>query len=129
MAKLVLRTKTIPLAKAKWQYHFTPFSKLLRKKLLPVDFKGNFLTFLSDIFGNDMTRMIINIKNNNDISFLKEIADRMELSYRLEEFSSSGISDESLSRIMKGVDISVFGNPSEWQQETRRDRKISPIPK
>ncbi len=72
-----------------------------------------------------MTRMILDIKENTDVKILRDIADRLELVYTLEDVTINNIPPEKLSRIMKGVDVSNFGIPSDWQRQTRKDRNLN----
>ena len=71
-----------------------------------------------------MTRMILEIKDYSDLNFIKGIADRLALPYTIEDAAVIDIPKEKLNRIMKGIDISNFGIPANWQRETRKDRNL-----
>ena len=72
-----------------------------------------------------MTRMILDIKKNTDVKILVEIAEKLDLPYSIEDITAKGISEEKKAKIMKGVDISNYGDPSDWQRQTRADRKLN----
>jgi len=72
-----------------------------------------------------MTRMILEIKENSDVKIFKEIADRLELPYTIEDLVPTDIPQEKIQRIMQGIDVSNFGEPTDWQRETRKDRNFN----
>ncbi len=69
--------------------------------------------------------MILEIKENSDVKIFKEIADRLELPYTIEDLVPTDIPQEKIQRIMQGIDVSNFGEPTDWQRETRKDRNFN----
>lgn len=73
-----------------------------------------------------MTRIILESKNNKDILLITELAKRLKIKYKIEKLNLGENSyklDIKTSNLLKeGVDISNYGNPSEWQRNVRKDR-------
>lgn len=76
-----------------------------------------------------MTRMIIDIKDQKDIRILSELVDRLKLHYSIEVLPSTSMKEIDWDSINRGIDISKFGNPVDWQKEQRKERSIYPAMK
>ncbi len=79
------------------------------------------------IRGN-MTRIILESKNYNDLKLIKELADRLRIHYKIQTLPGTEITGKNLEHyynlINKGVDVSNYGDPSQWQKKVREDRNI-----
>lgn len=78
-----------------------------------------------------MTRIILESQNKNDVLLITELAARLKIKYKIETLSSEKIGEDMNikkihSSLAKGVDISNYGDPSEWQRSVRKDRNIDP---
>jgi hypothetical protein len=75
-----------------------------------------------------MTRIILESKNNNDVQLIKELAERLNIRYKIQTIPSSETIDKNLDHyyklLNKVVDVSNFGDPSQWQKKVREDRSI-----
>lgn len=70
-----------------------------------------------------MEQLIFDISNRREAELLIQIAERLGLKkYKILKNKERGAQIKSI--IKKGVDVSNFGDPSEWQRQTRKDRKI-----
>ncbi len=73
-----------------------------------------------------MTKIILETDNKKDILKIKELADRLKIKYRIQDYVTSGKSRKSTLKyykiIDKGVDVSNYGDPSHWQKTVRKDR-------
>lgn len=77
-----------------------------------------------------MTKIVIELSNYDDVILIKKIAERLKAKYKIEERTdtnlTSGISIDKLHNIIRGgVDVSNFGNPSDWQKKVRSDRSLN----
>ena len=79
------------------------------------------------IRGN-MTRIILESKNYNDLQLIKELADRLKISYKIQNLPIAETNDKNLEHYYKlinnEVDVSNYGDPSQWQKKVREDRNI-----
>ncbi|MDP2364472.1 MAG: hypothetical protein Q8M94_11980 [Ignavibacteria bacterium] len=78
-----------------------------------------------------MTRIILESQNKKDVLLITELASRLKIKYKIETLSSNKIVDDLNikkihSSVAKGVDISNYGDPSEWQRSLRKDRSLNP---
>ena len=72
-----------------------------------------------------MERITFEVKNHSDAQQLVEFARRIGSTVVAESKESrSKATDKSRAIIDRGCDISSFGNPSDWQRETRIDRPL-----
>lgn len=74
-----------------------------------------------------MTRIIIESSNERDLSLIKELIQRLRIDYRIEklaEETTPEISRKNKQIKLKKIDISNFGDPSEWQRKVRADRNL-----
>ena len=75
-----------------------------------------------------MTRIILESKHNKDVQLIKQLAERLNIHYQIQLLPE----DEKPTRdrqyyyelIDKGVDVSNYGEPSQWQRKVREDRSI-----
>ncbi len=76
-----------------------------------------------------MTRIILESGNNNDVKLIKELAARLNMSYKIQSVASKSIHDKDIEHcykiINKVIDVSNYGDPSEWQKKVREDRSIN----
>ncbi len=76
-----------------------------------------------------MTRIILESENNKDVLLITELAERLKIKYKIEEQSLDNkkyeISDRVNNLLKEGVDISNYGDPSEWQRNVRKDRSLN----
>ncbi|MCL5028949.1 MAG: hypothetical protein M1480_08005 [Bacteroidetes bacterium] len=76
-----------------------------------------------------MTRIILESKNKNDVMLIKELAERLNISYKIQTIPAPGNSEKNLEHyykiINKIVDVSNYGDPSQWQKKVREDRSIN----
>ncbi len=73
-----------------------------------------------------MEQLIFEVSNRREAELLIQIAERLGLKkYKILKNEKRGAQIKSI--IEKGVDVSNFGDPSEWQRQTRKDRKIIDI--
>lgn len=77
-----------------------------------------------------MTRIILESNNNNDVLLIKELAERLNINYKIQSVPAPNTSEKNLEHyykiINKVVDVSNYGNPSKWQKKVREDRSIKP---
>ena len=78
-----------------------------------------------------MTRIILESKNKSDVLLITELADRLKIKYKIETRASviktKKIETKTANSLLdKGVDISNYGDPSEWQRNVRKDRSLKP---
>ena len=75
-----------------------------------------------------MTRIILESKNYNDLQLIKELADRLKISYKIQNLPIAETNDKNLEHYYKlinnEVDVSNYGDPSQWQKKVREDRNI-----
>ncbi|MHB1686136.1 MAG: hypothetical protein ACYCVH_02000 [Ignavibacteriaceae bacterium] len=75
-----------------------------------------------------MTRIILESKNNNDVQLIKELAERLNIRYKIQTMPAAKSSGKKLEHyyklINKVVDVSNYGDPSQWQKKVREDRSI-----
>lgn len=75
-----------------------------------------------------MTRIIVESKNYQDVVLIKELAERLKISYQILKTPESGetikSTEDLLKAIRNGVDVSNFGDPSTWQKKVREDRNL-----
>ena len=75
-----------------------------------------------------MTRIILESKNYNDLQLIKELANRLNIRYKIQNFPIAETNDKNLEHyyklINKEVDVSNYGDPSQWQKRVREDRNI-----
>jgi len=73
-----------------------------------------------------MTRIILESENNKDVLLITELAERLKIKYKIEklnlEKTSYKLSSKARNLLKEGVDISNYGDPSEWQRIVRKDR-------
>ncbi len=71
-----------------------------------------------------MEQLTFEIENKNDANLLIAIANRLGI----KKYNVSGLKKKKREDILKtieaGVDVANFGDPSEWQRATRKDRTI-----
>lgn len=76
-----------------------------------------------------MTRIILESENNKDVLLITELAERLKIKYKIEEQNLDNkkyeISDRVNNLLKEGVDISNYGDPSEWQRNVRKDRSLN----
>jgi hypothetical protein len=76
----------------------------------------------------NMTRIILETNNNNDVLLIKEIADRLKIKYELQSIPETELKEKLehyYKVIKKGADVSNYGDPSLWQKKVREDRNIT----
>jgi len=77
-----------------------------------------------------MKRIILESKNNNDVLLIKELAKRLNISYKIQSIPESNSIEKNLEHYNKIINIVVdvfnYGNPSQWQVKVREDRSIMP---
>lgn len=69
-----------------------------------------------------MTRIIIEPSNERDLTLIKELIQRLKINYRIERLSNAKsftISKKTRRMKLKKIDVSNFGDPSEWQRKVR----------
>ncbi len=76
-----------------------------------------------------MKQITLNIKQDKDLDILLPLLDRLGITIHEDNtHSKKKLSDEEykeiLNRISKGIDVSNYGDPIQWQKETREDRKL-----
>lgn len=71
-----------------------------------------------------MQQIIFEVENTKDASLLIEIAEKLGIKKYIFTDKKTSEKKQSLKIIEKGVDISNFGDPSEWQNQTRKDRSL-----
>ncbi len=71
-----------------------------------------------------MTRIILETQNKKDLILITELAERLKIKYKIEPLGIKINKKEINLYLNKGSDISNFGNPSRWQRNVRKDRKI-----
>ncbi|HPI37727.1 MAG TPA: hypothetical protein PK397_07270 [Ignavibacteriaceae bacterium] len=74
-----------------------------------------------------MTRIILESSDKNDLILIKELAKRLKINYRLEKLKDkqrTSASKKNRKKELSSIDISNFGNPTEWQRNVRADRNI-----
>lgn len=71
-----------------------------------------------------MTRIILETHNKKDLTLIAELAERLKIRYKIESLETQSKKKDISLYLEKGSDISNFGNPSKWQQNVRKDRKI-----
>lgn len=71
-----------------------------------------------------MTRIILETQNKKDLILITELAERLKIKYKIEPLGISLNKKKISLYLKKGSDISNFGNPSKWQRNVRKDRKI-----
>ena len=80
----------------------------------------------------NMKRLVFEIDNQKDLSLLLYLAERLGLkktfiTYETEIDETK--KDKKLAKYFKiidnGADVSSYGNPSKWQREVRKDRKLN----
>jgi len=68
-----------------------------------------------------MTRIIL-----EDVLLITELAQRLKIKYKIEKLSSDlkpYKTDNQTNYLLKeGVDVSNYGDPSQWQKKVRKDR-------
>ncbi len=61
---------------------------------------------------------------------IKELAERLNISYKIQSIPSIEISGKKRNYyyklIDKVVDVSNYGDPTQWQKKVREDRSIKP---
>jgi GH25 family lysozyme M1 (1,4-beta-N-acetylmuramidase) len=76
--------------------------------------------------GAVMTRIILESANNKDVLLITELAESLRIKYKIEQVSSNQnkyeLKKDLDNLIREGVDISNYGEPSEWQRNVRKDR-------
>ena len=76
-----------------------------------------------------MTRIILESKNKNDVMLIKELAERLNISYKIQSVPSTDISGKKreyyYKMVDKVIDVSNYGDPSQWQKKVREDRSIN----
>lgn len=77
-----------------------------------------------------MTRIILESENKNDVILIKELAERLNISYKIQSLhldkSSNKDIDQHYKIINKVVDVSNYGDASQWQRNVREDRDTKP---
>ncbi len=76
-----------------------------------------------------MTRIILESKNRNDVLLIKELAERLNINYKIQSLpavTSDKEREQYYKIINKVVDVSNYGDPTQWQKEVRKDRSIKP---
>lgn len=71
-----------------------------------------------------MTRIILETRNKKDLILITELAERLKINYKIEPLGINLNKKKISLYLKKGSDISNFGNPSKWQRNVRKDRKI-----
>ena len=73
-----------------------------------------------------MTRIILESENSKDVLLITELAQRLKIKYKIEKLSSDlkpYKTDNQTNYLLKeGVDVSNYGDPSQWQKKVRKDR-------
>lgn len=72
-----------------------------------------------------MEQITFEVENKNDAKLLITLAERLGIKKYLISASKKKEREKLLKVIDAGVDVSNFGNPSEWQRETRKDRPLT----
>lgn len=76
-----------------------------------------------------MKQVTLNIKEDKDLDILIPLLDRLGITIQESNLiSKKKLSEEEYKKhiaiINKGVNVSNYGNPLEWQKEQREDRKL-----
>lgn len=73
-----------------------------------------------------MTRIILESSNSKDVLLITELAERLKIKYKIEKLTSGKnkyeLNDQVSDLLKEGVDVSNYGDPSEWQRIVRKDR-------
>ncbi len=73
-----------------------------------------------------MTRIILESKNDKDLLLIRELADRLRIDYKIQSIPDKDMDIKKYYEIIdKGVDVSNYGDPSEWQRKVREDRNVN----
>jgi hypothetical protein len=77
-----------------------------------------------------MTQLLLNV-NDADLAVLEPLLHRLHITYIRKEEETQTVSLENktallaeLKELASKITISSFGNPIEWQKETRMDRTL-----
>ncbi len=75
-----------------------------------------------------MTRIILESKNNNDVRLIKQLAERLHIHYKIQSVRRTDITGNDIEPyyklIDKIIDVSNYGEPSHWQKNVRKDRRL-----
>ena len=75
-----------------------------------------------------MARIILESKNKSDVRLIKELAERLNIRYKIQTVptSETAVKDQEhyYNVVKKVVDVSNYGDPSQWQKKVREDRNI-----
>ena len=75
-----------------------------------------------------MTRIILESKNNNDVRLIKELAQRLNIHYKIQTVPTSETAGKDIEYyhkvVNKVVDVSNYGDPSQWRKKVREDGNI-----
>jgi len=74
-----------------------------------------------------MNQITFEIENKKDVNLLISIAEKLGIKkYVVSKSITKEKDSKDLFKIIDaGVDISNFGDPSQWQRETRKDRNLN----
>ncbi len=77
-----------------------------------------------------MTRIIIESSDNDDLSLIRALADRLKIKYKIQKIAEPEDqtvykTKELFNVIKEGTDVSNFGDPSLWQKKVRENRDIN----
>jgi hypothetical protein len=76
--------------------------------------------YINETNNNDMTKITIEVHNEEDKRLLIDLIQRMNLQYHTAEKES----DELVSIIDRGGDGKSIKDPVSWQKKERKDRKL-----
>lgn len=71
-----------------------------------------------------MTKIILESDDKKDLMLIKQLAERLKIKYSIEVSSPKPSKSDLKDSLKKNIDISNFGNPSDWQRDVRKDRKL-----
>lgn len=71
-----------------------------------------------------MPKIILESDDKRDLILIKQLADRLKIKYSIEKSNLKVSKTNSKELLKKNIDISNFGNPSDWQRDVRKDRNL-----
>ncbi|MFN3873890.1 MAG: hypothetical protein ACK4R9_12900 [Ignavibacterium sp.] len=71
-----------------------------------------------------MIRLILETDDKKDLILIKKLAERLQIKYSEENTPTKSSNTRVKNSLKKNIDISNFGDPSDWQRKVRKDRKL-----
>lgn len=71
-----------------------------------------------------MIRLILETDDKKDLILIKKLAERLQIKYSEENTLTKSSNTRVKNSLKKNIDISNFGDPSDWQRKVRKDRKL-----